>query len=139
MEWRAWWKMLLRCYDDEHESYPNYGERGIRVAKAWRGSNGFTKFLTHVGPRPSAKHSIDRIDSAGDYKPGNVQWATRTEQNQNTRRNVMVTFKGKTHCIAEWSRITGINAETLRERIKHGWSTRDALHVAPSKRNRKGH
>ncbi len=137
-EWRAWWKMILRCYEPTREGFHNYGGRGIRVAKMWRGPEGFVAFLAHVGKRPSSKHSLDRFpDRNGDYKPGNVRWATITEQNQNTRKNVMVTFNGETRCITAWARITGIHDETIRLRLKSGWSAREALTVPPSKRNRK--
>jgi hypothetical protein len=37
-----------------------------------------------VGDVPEFK-SFDRIDNDGDYKPDNVQWATRAEQNRNKR------------------------------------------------------
>jgi hypothetical protein len=99
---------------------------------------GFVAFFAHVGPRPSTEHSLDRWpNNAGNYKPGNVRWATRVEQNQNTSKNVTVTFKGETYCLSEWSRRTGIHKETIRNRINNGWSARDVLTVTPSKKNRR--
>jgi len=38
-----------------------------------------------LGPKPSPKHTVDRIDNDGHYVPGNVRWATRSEQNKNQR------------------------------------------------------
>lgn len=59
-------------------------ERGIRMAPEWRAS--FSAFLEHVGKRPSPEHSLDRIDNDGHYEPGNVRWATRSEQMKNRRQ-----------------------------------------------------
>ncbi len=82
-EYRAWKAMKGRCYYRKNIGYANYGGRGIRVCAAWR--HDFQAFLDHVGPKPSPSHSLDRIDVNGDYKPGNVRWATRREQRENTR------------------------------------------------------
>src|SRR5262245_21492050 len=82
-EYRAWANMKTRCYAPSYRGYHNYGGRGIQVADEWRN---FEAFYAHVGPRPSAQHSIDRIDNGGNYEPGNVRWATRNEQQGNKRR-----------------------------------------------------
>ena len=72
--------------------------------------------------------SIDRIDNDGDYCPENCRWITQEEQLQNTSRNVMLTFEGKTMCAKEWSRLTGIKSETIRYRKnKLGWSDEKTL------------
>ena len=46
---------------------------------------GFEQFLADVGPRPSPEMMIERIDKDQGYKPGNVKWATRSEQMLNRR------------------------------------------------------
>ena len=75
--------MLNRCYDPRCRGFKNYGGRGIVVCERWRDS--IDAFIADVGPRPSPKHSIDRIDVNGHYEPGNVRWATAFEQNRNKR------------------------------------------------------
>lgn len=85
-EYDAWRSAKARCFSPKHVMYPDYGGRGITMFQEWR--YGFLAFLSHIGPRPSALHSLDRIDVNGNYEPGNVRWATRTEQQLNRRKLV---------------------------------------------------
>lgn len=73
--------MRRRCYDKGVRGYERYGGRGVEVWPAWRES--YAAFLSDVGRRPSANHSLDRINSDGHYMPGNVRWATKKEQQNN--------------------------------------------------------
>lgn len=81
----AWQSMKRRCASMDPHFYANYGGRGITVCDRWRDS--FTAFLADMGRRPSAKHSIDRIDDDGNYEPGNCRWALQAQQVRNTRVN----------------------------------------------------
>jgi hypothetical protein len=93
-EYQAWRNMIARCCDPGCPNFKRYGGRGISVCKRWLFS--FSDFFKDVGPRPSPKHSLDRIDNAGNYERGNVQWARRREQQQNLRTNVKLTHNGET-------------------------------------------
>jgi hypothetical protein len=83
-EFKAWCSMIERCYTPTHRNFRNYGARGINVCSSWL--NDFSQFLADVGPRPSDKHSLDRIDNDGDYTPSNVRWATAKVQANNRRQ-----------------------------------------------------
>lgn len=82
-EYRAWADAKYRCFNPNAADYYKYGGRGITMCDEWR--NDFDAFLEHIGPRPSAKHSLDRVDNERGYEPGNVRWATKSQQNINRR------------------------------------------------------
>lgn len=85
-EYRIWAMMQQRTSNPKHRFFKYYGGRGIRVCVEWADwKTGFDKFLAHIGPRPSPGHSVDRIDVDGNYEPGNVRWATASEQANNTQ------------------------------------------------------
>ena len=129
-EYDAWYEMKRRCYDPKHISYEYYGGRGIRVHGPWRRS--FLDFFLHVGRAKSVAHSLDRIDSCKDYKPGNVRWATRLEQNRNRRDNIRVMFRGKRRTLREVADKVGLPFESLRQRLKynaHRMSIEEAIRL----------
>lgn len=82
--YKVWQGMRNRCYNERQPHYPRYGGRGIRVCARWLGPDGFPNFLADMGERPDGL-SLDRIDNDGDYEPGNVRWATASQQALNRR------------------------------------------------------
>jgi hypothetical protein len=89
-EYRAWRAAKDRCYNPNTWNFHNYGGRGISMCDRWR--NSFEAFYADMGPRPSAQHSIDRINNDGNYEPDNCRWSTRKEQRANRRDNHAACF-----------------------------------------------
>ena len=134
---------IARCHNNKHSHFKNYGGRGIQVCDEWRDPLfGFPAFLIHIGPRPSANHSLDRIDNDKGYYPGNVRWADRATQQRNRRKRVwsvqdygwgigkagdknrpspLIEYQGKLQTLCEWCEELGLKAATIRQRIDRGW------------------
>lgn len=80
--------MMDRCYNPASRSYRDYGARGIAVCGRWHDVRLFIADIeASIGPRAPGM-TLDRMDSDGPYAPGKVRWATRTQQNRNSRRYV---------------------------------------------------
>lgn len=126
-EYLAWVDMKRRCCNAESSDYKAYGGRGIKVHPAWQSS--FLAFYRHIGPRPSARHSLDRYpNNDGNYEPGNVRWATSAEQNRNHRANVWIEFQGQRKIMADWAREFDIDQHMLRYWIvKRNFTMHQAL------------
>ena len=82
-EYAIWCHMKSRCGNSNHKDYKYYGGRGIKVCKRWLDS--FENFFADMELRPSPKHSIDRINNNGNYKPSNCRWVTMDIQARNRR------------------------------------------------------
>lgn len=129
-EFALWTGMLARCYNKNHDQYPRYGGRGIIVCAEWRDS--FQAFFSHMGVRPSPKHSIERNDNNGNYEPANVRWATVLEQANNRRNNRFVEWGGESLTVAQLARRYGLTDNLVGLRVRRGVT--GAALVAPSQR-----
>jgi hypothetical protein len=138
-EHRSWLSMMTRCFwsGPERSDYHLYQGKGITVCDRWRD---FSNFLADMGPKPTAQHTLDRIDGNGNYEPSNCRWVTSREQTRNTSRNSKLTFNGRTMILNDWAAQIGIARESLRDRLML-WPLDEALTRPPvrvRKRDSKG-
>lgn len=124
-EFNIWMCMLTRCLNPKNISYANYGGRGITVCERWIDS--FTNFISDMGKRPSASHSLDRIDNNGNYEASNCRWATQSQQMRNTRKSRLISAFGKTQTLIEWSHESSLSSATILRRLAKGMSCEDAI------------
>jgi hypothetical protein len=112
--------MKDRCCNPNNKYWNRYGGRGIKVCDEW--INDFARFLSEVGEKPAPEYSIDRIDNDGGYEPGNVRWASPSEQGRNRTRRARISgrplFDGMN--ANEIEPPFGTPAETVRRRYRAG-------------------
>ncbi len=128
LEYKAWSQAKNRCYNSNAPQYKDYGGRGIKMCDRWL--NNPELFFVDMKANPtnnSVRYTLERIDVNGDYSPENCKWADYTEQANNKRTNCIIEFNNQSHTLMEWSRITGLKRETIKDRLNYGWSIEDAL------------
>ena len=110
-----------RCTNPKDKAYEWYGARGIE----FRFKN-FKEFMDELGPRPDGL-SLDRVDSDGHYEPGNVRWASITDQIENRRYVKSYEYQGRCQSAARWAKEHGLPPKTVRSRLGKGLSIEEAL------------
>lgn len=140
-----------RCYNPNTINYKHYGDRGITVCEEWlskdriiskdglstKGWLSFKEWALNNGYQEGL--TIDRIDNNKGYSPENCRWVSRKEQQNNLRSNHLITYKGKTQTMAQWSEELGIDYRTIVTRVATlKWPIKKAFETSVKKRCRKG-
>lgn len=124
-----WSGIKRRCFSKTDMHYPDYGARGISMAKEWQ--TDFWAFYEYICSLPHFEEegtSLDRINNNGNYEPGNVRWATPKQQANNKRTSLVMDAFGKKQTCAEWAEEYGINYYTLWSRVfEYGMTAEEAL------------
>lgn len=125
--YKSWESMRARCNNPNNTRYQDYGGRGIQCCPEWKD---FEQFQADMGNRPAGT-SLDRKDNNGNYTKDNCRWATKEQQQRNTRRSVLT--KEFVDCIyyaqdtsnlsdrelaRQLGAIFGIKADAIREVLK---------------------
>ena len=140
-----WCGIKKRCLNQNEPSYKNYGGRGIKICARWMEFKNFAEdmhesYLIHVAEFGSSNTSIERIDNNKDYESENCKWATRKEQNNNTRQVKLYPYKGNMLNLSDIAKLEGINYGTLRGRVvQYGWTLEQALERSKLKWSKKDH
>ena len=80
-----WSKVRYRCNNVNSRDYPSYGGRGITLSKEFHDGNTFFEYIERLDNFGKDGYTLDRIDVDGNYERGNLRWASKTVQSQNTR------------------------------------------------------
>ena len=124
--YNIWCGIKDRCENSNYHNYNDYGGRGIKICEDWR--RDFVKFYEWaVKNGYKSDLTIDRINVNGDYCPENCRWVSMKVQENNKRNNRVLTYKGRSQTITQWSEEIGINRETLYGRIRRGWDVEKTL------------
>ena len=122
----SWTCMNNRCRNPNFKMYSYYGGRGISVCERWRGGDGFVNFLADMGEAPPGM-TLDRINTDGNYEPGNCRWVSQKDQMNNRRNNIVVTIDGRTQTLMQWCEELGLKFNTILYRLRRGWTAGKAL------------
>lgn len=117
--YKIWEGIKVRCTNTKRDTAKDYIGRGIIMHPEWVES--FEAFRDYIGPAPSDKHSVDRINNDGNYEPGNVRWATNKEQCRNRRTNRTINTPDGPMLVIEASEKYGIKFGNIMNRIRRGW------------------
>lgn len=79
-----WDSMMQRCYNPNHNSYKNYGARGIIVSEEFKDCKVYVEYILTLD-KPEGANQIDRIENSKNYERGNLRWVTAIENNLNKR------------------------------------------------------
>lgn len=123
--YRAYSAAISRCTHPKNKRWARYGGRGIEMCDRWMES--FSNFLEDMGERPGLGYQLDREENDGNYEPGNCRWVKRRLNMNNTSQCRFIKAFGLEMTVAQWSRQSGINTETIRGRLSRGWTAEDAV------------
>lgn len=135
--YRSWCSMRARCLNVEDKDAKWYNHKGVKICKHLASS--FQNFIAVIGPRPSRKYSVDRIDGTLHYSCGtcadcsnngwtlNIRWATARTQQLNKPTTTKIVWNGKEEPLSYVCERFGADLEKTRQRVKRGWPINEDL------------
>ena len=129
--YHVWNNMRYRCFNKNHQDYPNYGGRGISVCDEWKGNYlSFREWAYKNGydeNAPTGQCTLDRIDVNGNYEPSNCRWVDTKKQASNRRRCRFFVIDGEQRSLSDWCELYGASRNLVYSRVQNGWDIKRAL------------
>ena len=113
-EYKAWVSMKSRCLNPNHARFSDWGGRGITISNEWLV---FDNFIKDMGNRPTANHSLDRVDNELGYSKSNCAWVDKRTQALNRRGTIKVMHNNKIMFVHEYALLVGLTESGARKRI----------------------
>jgi hypothetical protein len=132
--YNSWSSAKARCLNPDHDSFSDYGGRGITMCARWVDS--FENFLADMGERPAGM-TLERREVDGPYSPENCEWANRLEQTRNRRNTIRVEYQGVIKTLGEWCEELGLKYASAHLMIKNGKSVDRAFATAQRRESAK--
>lgn len=124
--YKVYTNMKARCYNKNNPNYKDWGGRGITICEDWL--NDFISFYNwSMNNGYEQGLQIDRIDNNKGYEPNNCRWVDVKTQTNNTRRNVLITYNGKTQSMAQWADELNLSYNTIIFRHRKGYTDKECL------------
>lgn len=122
---------LRNKYRGESSTHSNMLARAkSKGAKIHPDFHTFRDFLRYVGPKPTQKASLDRIDNNDpEYAPGKVRWADRKTQNNNKGDSLSFHCRntGRHYTTSQLAKKQKITPTAIRNRRSHGWTDAEII------------
>lgn len=112
--YRRWVSIKQRCYNPNCRQYKDYGSRGIELCNKWMQFEGFKKDMEC---NFSPELTLDRIDNDGNYCLENCRWVDYDTQNNNTRRNRFIKYKGIVKTLGQWIKYFDFKKSRIKTRF----------------------
>ena len=137
--YRLWASIKDRTCNEASNAWDLYGGRGITMCPEWRNDPvAFINWIEeNLGPRPGPEWSLDRYpDNGGNYEPGNLRWATASQQARNRRlpggpmdsaEPVNYIQEAERHYAAEIAAGCVPSVNRMRRDLRIGWTTAKKL------------
>ena len=81
--YHVWRRIRQRVLSPNCKDYRFYGALGVTICEEWNDYSAFKSWAENNGYKEGL--TIDRIDTSGNYEPGNCRWVTLAENLKNRR------------------------------------------------------